>query len=75
MELNKLPGGRKREPGEFTREEPALVRHVIDAYAAQGYSIPELCKLMVVTEAEFRCRFLGEAPTEGRLRLVKGTVG
>lgn len=75
MELNKLPGGRKREPGEFAREEPALVRHVIDGYVAQGYSIPELCKLMVVTEGEFRSRFLGEAPAGGRLRLVKATVG
>jgi len=75
MELNKLPNGRKREPGEFPREEPQLVRRVIDSYAAQGYSVRELCSMMVITEHDFRLRYLGETPPEGRLRLVKGAAG
>ncbi|MGL5824511.1 MAG: helix-turn-helix domain-containing protein [Nocardioides sp.] len=75
MELNKLPNGRKREPGEFPVEEPKLVRNVIANYVTQGYSIGELCRMMVVTEGDFKVRYLGEAPPEGRLRLLKGAAG
>jgi Zn-dependent peptidase ImmA (M78 family) len=72
MELNKLPNGRKREPGEFPREEPQLVRRVIETYIAQGYSVHELCQMMVITEPNFRNNYLSEPGAEGRLRLVKG---
>lgn len=71
MELNKLPNGRKREPGEFPREEPQLIRRVINAYTTQGYSVSEICKLMVVTEGELRHRYMGDPTSAARLRIVK----
>ena len=72
MDLNKLPGGRKREPGEFTREEPQLVRQVVQRYLDGGYSVSEIARLAVMDELPFRQVYMGE-PNPGRrngLRLI-----
>lgn len=71
IEMNKLPGGRKREPGEFPREEPRLVRWVINYYREQlGYAVEEIAQLMVADEERVRTFYLGE-PKGGRgLRVI-----
>ena len=54
MGLNRLPNGRKREPGEFPREEPTLIREVIKTYRSEyDYSTEDLCRLMVITRQRF----------------------
>ncbi len=74
MQLNKLPDGRKQEPGEFPAEEPRLVRGVIEYYRDElGYSIADIAALMVVEERTFRERYLGEQSRA--LRAVGGGVG
>ncbi len=61
MEMNRLPGGRKREPGEFPREEPRFVRWVINYYREQlGYAVGEIAQLMVANEERVRTFYLGE---------------
>jgi Zn-dependent peptidase ImmA (M78 family)/DNA-binding XRE family transcriptional regulator len=71
MELNKLPNGRKREPGEFPREEPQLVERVINGYFGQGYTMSDVANLMVVREDDLRRSYLHEPPADGHLRLIK----
>ena len=69
IELNKLPGGRKHEPGEFDPEQPRLMRHIIDHYQQEvGYSADEILKVMVVTRERFDEFYLGVA--QRRLRPV-----
>ncbi|PRI12848.1 hypothetical protein B2J96_23915 [Mycobacterium shigaense] len=64
MELNRLPNGRKREPGEFKPEEPTLIRRVVATYRNDlGYSIDELCRLMVVTREKFMQFYIDEPGT------------
>jgi Zn-dependent peptidase ImmA (M78 family)/transcriptional regulator with XRE-family HTH domain len=54
MSLNKLPSGRKREPGEFDVEQPLMIRDVIKNYREQyDYSLEQLCDLMVITRQRF----------------------
>ena len=61
IELNKLPDGRKHEPGEFEPEQPRLMRHVLDHYQQElGYSPDEICKVMVVTEERLQESYFGE---------------
>lgn len=71
MELNKLPGGRKREPGEFPVEEPSLIRKVITSYIEDGYTLAEVADLMVMGEADMRRKYLGEQESHPRLRVVR----
>lgn len=70
MELNKLPNGRKREPGEFPIEQPQLIKSVINSYLEDGYSLNELAHLMVIHEHYLRTKYLGENLPAPRLRLV-----
>lgn len=71
IEMNRLPSGRKREPGEFPREDPRLVRRVINHYREQlGYTISEIGRLMVAHEDRVRSFYLGEPPTPRGLRAV-----
>ena len=72
IELNRLPNGRKREPGEFPPEEPALIRNVVSVYKQDlGYTADELCKLMVVTADKFeRCYSDRAAPDQPRFRVI-----
>lgn len=71
MELNKLPNGRRREPGEFPVEQPALIKNVINAYLEEGYSVSQIARLMIVREQDLRTKYLGEHLPEARLRLVR----
>jgi Zn-dependent peptidase ImmA (M78 family)/DNA-binding XRE family transcriptional regulator len=74
MDLNKLPNGRKREPGEFQPEEPRLIRDVIGAYRKEyDYSVEQLCKLMVVTRQRFCEQYDPDTPLSDstRLRLLE----
>lgn len=71
IEMNSLPGGRKREPGEFPREQPRLVRQVIDYYRERlGYSVGEVARLMVAHEGRVRHFYLGEQNDGRGLRVV-----
>jgi Zn-dependent peptidase ImmA (M78 family) len=75
MDLNKLPNGRKREPGEFEVEQPALIKEAVKAYREElGYSVEELCDLMVVTTEKFKRFYCDEpifdhAPGSGSFRI------
>jgi Zn-dependent peptidase ImmA (M78 family) len=70
MSLNKLPGGRKREPGEFPSECPSLMRKVVEHYQKElGYTIGDLAALAVTDVASFQRRYLqDETP---RLKLLE----
>jgi Zn-dependent peptidase ImmA (M78 family) len=74
IEMNSLPGGRKHEPGEFPREEPRLVRQILNYYLEQlDYSVTEVARLMVAHEVRVRDFYL-EEPRAGRgLRVVGRT--
>lgn len=64
MELNKLPHGRKREPGEFPVEVPLLMSRVVQHYIDQlDYSPEEVARLCAANAQEFRRRYLGESET------------
>lgn len=75
IDLNQLPNGRKREPGESPREEPTLIRNVIKTYHDDyGYSVEDLCKLMVVTRQRFCEQYDPEAVDRpARFRLIQTT--
>lgn len=76
IELNRLPNGRKREPGEFLPEEPKLIRDSIKAYRVEfDYSTDDLCKLMIVTRDRYCSQYDPEAFTEGsaRFRLIQSS--
>lgn len=76
IELNGLPNGRKREPGEFPAEEPALIREAIRAYRSDlRYSVDDLCRLMVVTRHRYCAQYDPEALYEGpaRFRLIRSS--
>jgi Zn-dependent peptidase ImmA (M78 family)/transcriptional regulator with XRE-family HTH domain len=67
MQLNQLPNGRKREPGEPSPEQPALVRHLIEFFVERlNYSFSELARVMVTLEVTLRSRYLGETATKLR---------
>jgi Zn-dependent peptidase ImmA (M78 family) len=69
IELNKLGGGRKREPAEFEPERPRLMRHVLDHFQEElDYSTAELAKLLVMTERSLHECYFGH--TQGVLRAV-----
>jgi Zn-dependent peptidase ImmA (M78 family) len=61
IELNKLPGGRKHEQGEFPREEPRLLRNVIEHYQSDlGYSEEDLARVIVANKEPFQQKYLGK---------------
>lgn len=61
MDLNSLPHGRKREPGEFAVEQPSLVKRVIRHYMDDlGYSLSDVMRLMVTDLNGLRERYLGQ---------------
>lgn len=61
MQLNKLPGGRKREPGEFEPEQPRLVRSVLNHYTqVLGLTEKVAAQIAVVEELVMRERYFGE---------------
>lgn len=63
IELNKLPGGRKREPGEFEPERPRLIKYLLDYFQDElQYSNEDLRRVLVVTEGKLRRDYLGEIP-------------
>ena len=61
IQLNKLPAGRKREPGEFAYEEPTLIKDSIN-YLTEDlhYSLHDVAKLMVSLESTVKERYLGD---------------
>jgi len=68
MRFGKL-GYRKAEPVAIEREEPALIRRVIDFHRQQhGYSDSELCRAARLTEQEFQSIY--GTKEQPRLRLV-----
>jgi len=76
MALNKLPNGRKREPGEFEPETPTLIHDAIKMYRDElDYSIEDLCRLMVVTRQRFYEHYDPETPIDRptRFRLIQGS--
>jgi Zn-dependent peptidase ImmA (M78 family)/DNA-binding XRE family transcriptional regulator len=61
MRLNKLPHGRKHEPGEFQSEEPRLLQGVIEHYLSHlGYHSGEVARVMVTTEESMKRRYFRE---------------
>lgn len=60
MDLNKLPNGRKREPGEFDAEEPTLVRSAIQGFLDDGYTLEQVASVMVMLESDLRRTYLSE---------------
>lgn len=73
MRLSQL-GYRKREPVEISREQPALLRQVIDFHRTEhGYSIGELSRVANLSEPEFREVYLTEETPH--LRLVEPASG
>jgi Zn-dependent peptidase ImmA (M78 family)/DNA-binding XRE family transcriptional regulator len=63
IQLNRLPGGRKREPGEFAPEEPRLMRQIISHYRNNlSYSTRDVAQLMVANEEALQERYFGEVP-------------
>lgn len=71
VRLSMLPGGRKREPGEFTREEPRLIRMVIRHLTQElGYTPEQIAQVMGCTHAVVRARYLDEP--RATMRVVGG---
>jgi Zn-dependent peptidase ImmA (M78 family)/transcriptional regulator with XRE-family HTH domain len=69
MQLSRLPGGRKHEPGEFDAEQPRLMRHIVDYYQHElAYSYDDILNLMVITPEQLEESYLGK-PSR-RLRVV-----
>jgi Zn-dependent peptidase ImmA (M78 family)/DNA-binding XRE family transcriptional regulator len=69
MQLSGMPGGRKREPGEFEPEQPRLMRHVLEHYQQDlGYSVDEILRTMVIVRERLDNDYLS-AP-QRRLRAV-----
>ena len=69
MRFNQL-GYRKTEPVEIKREEPTLIRRVVDFHRQQhGYSDAELSRTARLREAEFKSIY-GTNQEQPRLRLV-----
>ncbi len=67
-QMGKL-GYRTVEPNPIPREEPSVVKEVVNLYREyHGYSVAELSKLAALDEQEFRSLYLSEKPY---LRLVK----
>lgn len=75
MNLNNLPNGRKREPGEFDREQPTLIKNVVRSYRNDlGYSVDELCRLLVVTSGKFTKYYCDEPGSDQpRFRLIQNS--
>lgn len=71
IQLNKLPNGRKREPGEPEMEAPSLVKRAVEHYLGNGYTMEQVCALMMVTEENLRHDFLGEPMRPRGLHLVR----
>jgi Zn-dependent peptidase ImmA (M78 family) len=70
IQLSKLPGGRKNEPGEFEPEKPRLMRYLIQHYQQTlRYSREEVAKLMVLSDHKMAEIYFGDAA--GRLRAVE----
>ncbi len=73
IQLNKLPNGRKREPGEFPFELPTLIQKSIGYLTDElEYSFAEVARLMVSLESTVRGRYLGEE--ERHLRILGPTT-
>lgn len=69
IQLNKLPNGRRREPGEFPQEQPTLVQGAIEYLTnGGGYSLAEVAKLMGSLERTVKARYLGRE--ERHLRII-----
>jgi Zn-dependent peptidase ImmA (M78 family)/transcriptional regulator with XRE-family HTH domain len=71
VQLNRLPNGRKREPGEFPVETPSLVKRAIEYYLNNEYTMEQVCELALVTEESLRSDFLDEPVRPRGLRLVR----
>lgn len=61
IQLNKLPGGRKHEPGEFDAEQPRLMQYILNHYQHElGYSLDDLLDLMAITRERLDEIYLGK---------------
>jgi Zn-dependent peptidase ImmA (M78 family)/transcriptional regulator with XRE-family HTH domain len=73
MNLNKFPGGRMNEPGEFEAETPRLVKHLIDYFQNdRGLSTEQIAKMMLTTPNTLRHRYLGEVPAPRPISRPRG---
>jgi Zn-dependent peptidase ImmA (M78 family)/DNA-binding XRE family transcriptional regulator len=64
-------GYRKREPVAIPREEPTLLRRVIDFHRQEhGYSVTDLSNVATLSETDFRTSYLDESERRTQLRLV-----
>lgn len=62
IQLSSLPGGRRREPGEFEAENSTLIRRIVESLTQDGLTLQEISVFATVTEHNLRERFLGERP-------------
>jgi len=60
MELGSLPGGRVREPAEFSAEEPTLIQRMVESLRSAGLSLTEIAETMTTSEARLRNVYLHE---------------
>lgn len=61
-------GYRTTEPVALPDEQTTTVNRLIEVYQTQlGYTVPELCSVLLINESEFRARYLGAPP----LRMVR----
>ena len=65
MHRNQL-GYTRNEPGEFPREEPSLIRGLVTALTADGWSVGRIADLIHTTEREVRTVYLHQPVTHLR---------
>lgn len=70
MDMSKL-GYRKREPNEPAREQPKVLRQMIEFHRVQlNYTEEEVASLLCITPTEFRLLYQAEPSPKPHLRLV-----
>ncbi len=67
IQLNRQPGGRRREPAEFPVEQPTLVARLIQSLRSAGLTDEDIASAATMLEDDMRVRYLGE---QRRLRAV-----
>jgi hypothetical protein len=68
IELSSLPGGRRREPGEFESEEPSLVKRMVESLEGDGLTRADIAEAMTAREEVLVEKYLGERPHLRTLR-------
>ena len=56
-------GYRTVEPVPLPKEEPAILDKLLEIYQKDfGYTVRELCKMLCISQGDFRLRYLGLPP-------------